>query len=136
MGQLVALEHELKEKSGRVLKDVSDFIPSDEQEQLTEMFQHENMTGGGSNDNTPSPKEKQSPPGTAGSGSGGMFGTGKSSPFVLKLPMGRNKKGKKTACVGGEDGGREGGEGEREREREGERREREIEGGPYFSHKN
>lgn len=92
MGQLVAFEQELSEKPERVLKKLSDFTPSEEQDKLTEDFQGiQQPQLFGVVDKTPSPKAKLSP----GSGSAGV-GMGK---FVLKLPIG-NRKAKMLASVG------------------------------------
>lgn len=92
MGQLVAFEQELNLKKDRVLRKMTDFTPSEEQEKLTEAFQTEFQPQVfGVVDKTPSPKAKLSP----GSGSAGV-GMGK---FVLKLPIG-NRKAKKLASTG------------------------------------
>lgn len=98
MGQLVAFEQELTEMPKRMLKKLSDFKPSEEQDKLTEDFQDKSQPQlFGVVDKSPSPKAKLSP----GSGSAGV-GMGK---FVLKLPIG-NRKAKKLAAVGTTTGGK------------------------------
>ena len=99
MGQLVAFEQDLKEtQSDREMKNVHDFMPTDDQEKLTDNFQLEAFETFGPNleDRTPSPKPKINTPST---GSAGVGKSMSSSPFVLKLPMGRNIKGK-LVCAG------------------------------------
>ena len=99
MGQLVAFEKELKSDTKRLLKDVDKYLPTDEQEKLTELFQLENQKSGSSNESTPSPKPYQNP---GGIGMGVV-----KSPFVLKLPVGKNRKAKKAAAVASGEGQKE-----------------------------
>ncbi len=66
------------------MRDLNSFLPSEEQEKLTEFFQVMQSKSSSSSDNTPSPKPKSTAP---------------SLGFMLKLPVGRNRKAKKLATV-------------------------------------
>ncbi len=91
MGQLVAFEKELASDKSRTISNIDDYLPTDEQEKITEYFMMELPKSDSSTESTPSPKHNQLSPMLSLSSSVG----GKSSPFVLKLPMGKNRKGKK-----------------------------------------
>ena len=92
MGQLVAFEKEMEMNKTRAIYNIDDYLPTEKQEKLTELFQIDTQkSSSSSNESTPSPKPNSSP------GSG--FGALTKSPFVLKLPIGKNKKGKKSVSV-------------------------------------
>ena len=96
MGQLVAYEKELKNVQDRIIRDLSSFLPTEEQEKLTKLFQFSPPKSSITSENTPSPKPKISP----------TVGLGMMKPsFVLKLPVGRNRKGKKMAAASVTSGG-------------------------------
>ena len=85
MGQLISYEKELHKD--REIRDLNFFLPSDDQEKLTEklteLFQVLHSKSSSSSDNTPSLKPKSN----------------SSLGFMLKLPVGRNRKVKKLAAA-------------------------------------
>ena len=81
MGQLVSYKKELHKD--REIRDLNFFLLSDDQEKLTELFQVSHSKSNSSSDNTPSPKPKSN----------------SSLGFMLKLPVGRNRKVKKLAAA-------------------------------------
>ena len=83
MGQLVGYEKDLHKNKDREIRDLNNFLPSEEQERLTEFFQVLQSKSSSSNDSTPSPKAKPNP----------------SIGFMLKLPVAKNRKAKKLATV-------------------------------------
>ena len=97
MGQLVAYEKELKNSKDRTTRDLSSYLPTEEQEKLTDLFRFSCPNSSILSDSTPSPSPKKMSPTVA-------LGLMKPS-FVLKLPVGRNRKGKKIAATSGTSGG-------------------------------
>ena len=90
MGQLVNYEEELMKVQDRTVRDLSSFLPTKEQEEkLAKLLQFSPPKSSVTNDNTLSPNPVMSPTGL------GL----KDAPFVLKLPVGKNRKEKKKAAA-------------------------------------
>lgn len=114
MGQLVELENELKQFPSQEKLELSQFLPTSEQDKLSIRMQTYSNSSGSSAENTPEPKTTKPSFSSSSSSSakgvldGGVGGGGGgtevicTAPFVLKLPAQKYKKGirsKKPACV-------------------------------------
>ena len=83
-------EKELMNVQDRTVRDLSSFLPTKEQEEkLAKLLQFSPPKSSITRDNTLSPNPAMSPTGL------GL----KDAPFVLKLPVGKNKKGKRKAAA-------------------------------------